>query len=128
MVFDLAKFPKISEIDTTKLEIGKMSVLEILQHGESSYYDSIKDIIGLHYHDWLNSEDAWKILIDDVNHETEHQILFQLINEDACYWLDTIVESLRDYLVIGFKDIKDLNRLRQLFAQANEESREELYG
>jgi len=110
--------PQTELIDTSKIEIAKFGFIEqMLLLGESSYYNWKHDIIGIKYHKWLNLSDAWNVLIDDVNHESEHQILFHFINKETSRKLDNIAELLREYLLIGFKNIEKLNHTRNLFGQ-----------
>jgi len=104
---------KIEVIDTSKIEIAKESFFGKI----GSYYSPVGNVIGITYHKHLNPDDAFKVLIFDINHETEHQLLYHFINDGVSGDLDNIVWDLMSYLLIGFDGIKDLNRIRDLFKE-----------
>ena len=102
---------KIELIDTSKIEIARESFFGKI----GSYYSPVGNVIGIAYHEQLDPNDAFKVLIFDINHETEHQLLYHFINDGVSGDLDNIVWDLMSYLLIGFNSIKDLNRIRDLF-------------
>ena len=102
---------KIEVIDTSKIEIAKESFFGKI----GSYYSPVGNVIGITYHKHLNPDDAFKVLIFDINHETEHKLLYHFINNRASTDLDNIVWDLMYYLLIGFGNIEDLTRIADLF-------------
>ena len=58
--------------------------------GVGSYYNYVKDCIGLYYQKLLSDELAFKVLVFDVDHETIHSILNNMFNKETCIKFDAL--------------------------------------
>jgi len=96
------------QIDTEfKFEIWQRGIWDLLR-GESSYFNPRTQTIAIYYHKWLNNPKiAFKTVVSDVNHESIHSILMQLINKQTSMQYDNIATKIQEYCYTDYKEITE---------------------